>query len=159
MQSRHHQNSKSVPVGWQLRLPDGRQTGGDRCGPGPLSGAYRYPERLGLIVPSVAGQGRPGWRFQLSQKGLVMAHDIVSPDASQRLAVESLYIHAKAVEHQGVAPAFGFHAQQCDAASVPGWVQNNAAAMAEDRQIDFKNGLDRIVDAAFRLDWRPHVNR
>ena len=81
------------------------------------------------------------------------------PNRDQLHAMEALYYHCHHVSHNGAKRAFGFHSEQCDGLRIPFWVQNNLAAMGDNRQIYYKNGVSRIVGAACQLDWRPSVSR
>lgn len=82
-----------------------------------------------------------------------------APNDGQRLAMESLFIHLFHVYHSGSKPDFYYYANRCDELDVPMWVQNNLSAMADERQVKFKNGIDKILDSSCHLDWRPHVAR
>lgn len=88
-----------------------------------------------------------------------MAQFDFEPTSEQFAALYALFHHVYNVNFNQADRAFGFHARQCDSVGLPYWAQNNAATMAESKQVYYRNGELAIVRGACCLDWTASVKQ
>lgn len=77
-----------------------------------------------------------------------------TPTPKQAGALHTLILHIHGVEHHGRKPDYANAAWLCDQAELPGWAQNNAAAIGEDYRVYRDHPMPLLVLAACHLDWR-----